>query len=431
MAACTGSIPAGTTTNSSAFTATASRHVPTLCGKITNAPTATFVTSGSTSATIPAPSNPGVAGSCARTGYFPSIWFKSAGLIGAARIFTITSPAAGVGHGRDSTCNTSAGFPCVSYTAAFIVSMMSSPQKPQASANNLQTRRQPGGMTSSALRTATRVALFGMIVNSIFAVAKILGGVFGHAYVLIADGIESGLDIAGSFVIWSGLKVAARPPDASHPYGHGKAEPIAAMIVAIGVLAAAVGLAIQSMREIFLPHHAPAPYTLVILIVVIIVKETLFRYVNRIGRDVESTAVQTDAWHHRSDALTSAAAFIGISVALIGGESWQSADDWAALFACAVIGANGIRLLAPALQEIMDTAPRGKIVDSVQAAARSVPGVNEIEKCFIRKMGLSFYVDLHVLVNGDISVREGQRIAHQVKRAIQQAEARIANVLVH
>ncbi len=204
-------------------------------------------------------------------------------------------------------------------------------------------------MTSSAWQTGARVALFGMIVNSIFAIAKILGGFFGHAYVLIADGIESGRDVAGSFVIWSGLKVAARPPDASHPYGHGKAEPIAAMIVAVGVVAAAVGLAIQSVREIFLPHHAPAPYTLVILVVVIVIKETLFRYVNRIGRDIDSTAVKTDAWHHRSDALTSAAAFIGISVALIGGRRWQSADDWAAIFACAVIATNGIRLLRPAL----------------------------------------------------------------------------------
>src|SRR4030095_13760706 len=218
--------------------------------------------------------------------------------MGAARIFTITSPAAGIGHGRDSTCNTSAGFPCVSYTAAFIVFMMSSPQHPQASGNNLQTRRPPGGMTSSACKTTPRDALFAIVVNSIVAVVKILGGVLGHAYVLIADGIESGLDIAGSFVIWSGLKVAARPPDASHPYGHGKAEPVAAVIVGAGVLAAAVGLAIQSVREFFLPHHTPAAYTLGILIVVIVIKETLFRYANRIGRDVESTAVQTDAWHH-------------------------------------------------------------------------------------------------------------------------------------
>jgi len=270
-----------------------------------------------------------------------------------------------------------------------------------------------------------------MIVNLIFAAAKILGGLLGNAYVLIADGIESALDIAGSFVIWGGLRFAARPPDETHPYGHGKAEPIAAVVVAFGVLAAAAGLTIQSVREIMTPHHGPAPFTLAILIVVIVVKEILFRYVNRIGRHVESTAVQTDAWHHRSDALTSAAAFIGISVALIGGSGWQSADDWAALFACAVIAANGIRLLRPALYEIMDTAPRGQIVDLVRDAARSVPGVRDVEKSFVRKMGLSFYADLHVKVDGDISVRDGHRIAHEVKQAIQQTDSRIADVLVH
>jgi cation diffusion facilitator family transporter len=295
--------------------------------------------------------------------------------------------------------------------------MMAPVTQPQASTSNLQT--------------GARVALFGMLVNLIFAAAKILGGLFGHAYVLIADGIESALDIAGSFVIWGGLKFAARPPDETHPYGHGKAEPIAAVVVAFGVLAAAAGLAVQSVREILMPHHGPAPFTLGILIVVIVVKEILFRYVSRIGRHVESTAVQTDAWHHRSDALTSAAAFIGISVALIGGSGWQSADDWAALFACAVIAANGIRLLRPAFYEIMDTAPRGQIVDVVRDSARAVQGVVEIEKLFIRKMGLSFYVDLHVKVNGAISVREGHQIAHAVKRAIQDSDQRIADVLVH
>src|SRR5438067_12844029 len=264
-----------------------------------------------------------------------------------------------------------------------------------------------GDAVASNLQSGARVALFGMTVNFIFAAAKMLGGLIGNAYVLIADGIESALDIAGSLVIWGGLKFAARPPDETHPYGHGKAEPIAAVVVAFGVLAASLGLAIESVREILTPHHGPAPFTLGILIVVIVVKEILFRYVNRIGRHVESTAVQTDAWHHRSDALTSAAAFIGISVALIGGSSWQSADDWAALFACAVIAANGIRLLRPAFYEIMDTAPRGEIVDLIRKAAASVPGVVEVEKSYVRKMGLSFYVDLHIGVNGNISVREG------------------------
>jgi cation diffusion facilitator family transporter len=294
---------------------------------------------------------------------------------------------------------------------------MTSVTQPHASASNLQT--------------GARVALLGLVINVVLATAKITAGVLGNAYVLIADGIESALDVAGSAIIWGGLKFAARPPDETHPYGHGKAEPIAAIVVAVGVLAAALGLAIQSVREIFLPHHAPAPFTLIVLIVVFVVKEILFRYVNRIGRDSESTAVQTDAWHHRTDAMTSVAAFIGISVALIGGEAWQSADAWAALFACALIGANGYRLLNPALHEIMDTAPRGEIVDRVRNAASSVPGVIEVEKCFVRKMGLSFYVDLHVGVNERITVREGHDIAHEVKRAIQQSDARIADVLVH
>ena len=281
------------------------------------------------------------------------------------------------------------------------------------------------------LQTGARVALLGLAINVLLASVKILAGFFGNAYVLIADGIESALDVGGSIIIWGGLKVAARPPDATHPYGHGKAEPIAAVAVAMGVLAAALGLAIQSVREIFLPHHEPAAYTLVVLIVAVAVKEILYRYVIRFGRDVESTAVQTDAWHHRTDALTSVAAFIGISIALIGGEAWRSADNWAALFACALIGANGYRLLSPALREIMDTAPRDKIIMSIRAAARLVPGVLEVEKCRARKMGLDFYVDLHVGVNGSISVREGHQIAHQVKTAIQQTDSRIADVLVH
>jgi len=295
--------------------------------------------------------------------------------------------------------------------------MMAPATQPQASTSNLQT--------------GARVALFGLVINIVLSSAKIVAGLLGNAYVLIADGIESAFDVAGSMIIWSALKFAARPPDATHPYGHGKAEPIAAIIVSVGVLAAALGLAIQSVRELFLPHHAPAPFTLGILIIAVVIKEVLYRYVIQFGRDVESTAIQTDAWHHRTDAMTSVAAFIGISVALIGGEAWQSADDWAALFACGLIGANGYRLLRPALFEIMDTAPRGGIVDLVRDAARAVPGVVEIEKPLIRKMGLSFYVDLHVKVNGAISVREGHHIAHEVKQAIQRADKRIADVLVH
>jgi cation diffusion facilitator family transporter len=291
---------------------------------------------------------------------------------------------------------------------------------------------QPNANTPAGnLETGARVALLGMGANVCLATAKITAGALGHSYVLIADGIESSLDIAGSAIIWGGLKVAARPADETHPYGHGKAEPLAAIMVSLGVLAAALVLAVQSVREIFLPHFAPRPFTLVVLVVVVLVKEVLYRFVNRLGQKVESTAVQADAWHHRSDALTSVAAFVGISIALIGGPKWASADAWAALFACALIAANGWRLLSPAVHDIMDTAPRGEIVHAVCAAAAKVPGVLNVEKCLVRKMGLEFYVDLHLGVDETISVRSGHTIAHQVKDAIRRTDARIADVLVH
>ncbi len=286
-------------------------------------------------------------------------------------------------------------------------------------------------MTAGNLQSGARFALVGLTVNIIFAVTKIAAGIFGNAYALIADGIESSLDVAGSIVIWGGLRFAARPPDATHPYGHGKAEPLAAIVVALGVLAAAAALAVQSMREIFRPHHAPAPFTLVVLVGVIIIKETLFRFVNRAGRSLDSTAIVTDAWHHRADAITSVAAFLGISIALLGGAEWQRADAYAALFACVIIATTGARLLGPALAEILDTAPSGDIVTRIQQAARAVPGVYDLDKCFVRKMGVNYYVDLHVQVNGAVSVREGHELAHQVKDAIRATDGRIADVLVH
>jgi cation diffusion facilitator family transporter len=281
------------------------------------------------------------------------------------------------------------------------------------------------------LQTGARIVLLGLIVNVVLASAKILAGIFGNAYVLIADGIESALDIGGSIVIWGGLKFAARPPDATHPYGHGKAEPIAAAAVSVIVLAAALGLAKQSVDGLFHPHPAPAAFTLLVLIAAVIAKEVLFRYVIHFGREIESTAVKTDAWHHRFDAIVSAAAFIAISITLLGGEKWRRADEWAALFACAIIAANGARLFWPALREIMDTAPRREFIDSICKIAGSIRGVVDVENCRIRKMGLEFHVDLHARVDGNISVRQGHEIAHEVKRAIQQKDPRIADVLVH
>jgi len=298
----------------------------------------------------------------------------------------------------------------------FIDSMKSASQL-QASAANLQA--------------GARLALVGLVVNVAFAIIKIVGGILGHAYALMADGAQSALDVAGSIMIWGGLRFAARPPDATHPYGHGKAEPLTAIFVAFGVILAAVALAVQSTHTLFSPHSAPAPFTLLILLMVVIVKETLFRYVLRFGRSVESLAIEADAWRHRADVLSSIAAFVGISIALIGGEKWRSADNWAAIFVCLIIASIGVRLFRPELYEILDTAPAGEIADRIRNAAASVPGVIGIDKSVVRKMGLDFYVDLHIEVDGWISVYEGHRIAHDVKHAIQETDPRIADVLVY
>ena len=268
-------------------------------------------------------------------------------------------------------------------------------------------------------------------VNVALAVIKGVAGFAGRSYALVADAIESLADVFTSLVVMGGLKIASTPPDADHPYGHGKAEPLAAMAVALGLFAAAVLIAVQSVREILTPHHAPAPFTLIVLFLVVVVKETLFRFVLGVGRAVESTAVQADAWHHRSDAITSTAAFIGIAAALIGGKGYESADDWAALLASGIIAANGYRLLKPALREVMDTAPPAAIERHVREAARQVEGVVGLEKCLVRKMGFDYHVDLHVEVDGAISVHRGHEIAHSVKAAIRRANPRVLDVLVH
>jgi cation diffusion facilitator family transporter len=286
-------------------------------------------------------------------------------------------------------------------------------------------------ITLGRLERGARLALLGVAANALLAGVKIATGIVGNTYALIADGIESTLDIFSSLVIWVGLKVAAEPPDEGHPYGHGKAEPVAAIVVSVVLMAVAVGLAIQSIREIVTPHHVPARFTLAVLLGVILVKEVLFRWVHAAGQQLESGAVKTDAWHHRSDAVTSVAAFMGISLALIGGPNWASADDWAALLACGFIAWNGWSLLVPAVREVMDSAPPAELETSIRQIARDVPGVSELDQCRVRKMGLEYFVDIHVGVPPQLSVREGHRIAHAVRDAVRASNPAITDVLVH
>lgn len=281
------------------------------------------------------------------------------------------------------------------------------------------------------LETGKRFAFLGMMINVLLSAIKILAGWLGNSYALIADGIESATDIVSSFIMWNGLKLAQKPADRDHPYGHGKAEPIAAIIGSVSLLGAATGLTIQSIHALHTRHHTPSLWTLPVLLLIVAVKEVLFRKVASAGHKARSTAMKADAWHHRSDAITSVTAFIGISIALVGGKGFEQADNWAALFACAIIGFNGFLLFIPAVNEIMDAAPPKEIVEEIRTVAVAVEGVVDIDQCRVRKMGLEFYVDLHVGVDGSISVVEGHRISHRVKDAVRSSNPAIADVLVH
>lgn len=283
----------------------------------------------------------------------------------------------------------------------------------------------------SSVSSALRLTVMAFAINAVLAAAKVTAGVLGNSRALIADGIESTADLFSTFVVWAGLRVSTLPADANHPYGHGKAEAIATAVVSLSLLGAAVIIAVQSFRQIMAPEGPPHPYTLGVLIVVIAVKELLARRVARAGTDLRSGALKADAWHHRSDALTSAAAFVGISIALIGGPAFATADDWAALVACGVIAWNGLHLLRGTLDEIMDASVSPEIVAEIRRLAGEVPDVVGVEKCRVRKLGLHLALDIHVVVDGDLTVRRGHDIAHEVVARLRGSSHGINDVTVH
>lgn len=286
-------------------------------------------------------------------------------------------------------------------------------------------------ISQSKAKKGIRSTLIGIFTNLLLALIKGITGAVGNSYALIADAIESLSDVITSIVVYSGLRIAAKPPDDNHPYGHGKAEPMTAAVVSIALFIAAAVIIIQSIHEIITPHKAPAAFTLYVLAGVIFIKEGLFRFVFKVGENIESGAVKSDAWHHRSDAITSAAVFVGISIALVGGDGYESADDWSALIASFIIIFNAYRLFQPAVKELMDSSPSPEIENKIRNNALLVEGVIALDKCRIRKMGFDYYVDLDIIVDGEISVRTGHKIAHKVKDQLTKSIPEIANVLVH
>ena len=276
-----------------------------------------------------------------------------------------------------------------------------------------------------------RAAQAGLLVNVGLVVVKLLAGIVGHSYALIADAVESSTDIFSSLIVWGGLRVASQPPDEEHPYGHGKAEPLATAVVALLLLGAAAGIAVAAVREIRSPQRAPAPFTLVVAAAVVVLKELLYRRVIGVGDETGSGAVKADAWHHRCDAISSLAAFLGIAVALWNGPGWEAADDWAALVAAIVIAFNGALLLRPAVHDLMDRRPDVGIADEVQAVAAGVDGVCLIEKLRVRRLAAEYFVDMHVQADPSMTLEAAHNLSGRVKQAVREASPLVAEVLIH
>jgi len=278
---------------------------------------------------------------------------------------------------------------------------------------------------------AIKTTYFSIIGNTSLAIIKWLAGFFGNSYALIADAIESTTDIFSSILVLFGLKYASRPADDSHPYGHGRIEPLITFLVVGFLITSATIIAYEAIKNIQAPHDLPKPWTLFVLGGIIIWKEISFRVVIKRSRQTNSSSLKADAWHHRSDAITSVAAFIGISIALFFGKGYESADDFAALFAAVFILYNSYLIFRPALGEIMDENLYDGLIISIRQVAENVEGVIGTEKCFVRKVGMQYHVDLHAIVEANITVKYGHEIAHNIKDALKQVIPEIGQVLVH
>ncbi|MBR9922201.1 MAG: cation transporter [Bacteroidetes bacterium] len=270
-----------------------------------------------------------------------------------------------------------------------------------------------------------------IIGNALLAIVKGVTGFLGNSYALVADAIESLTDVFSSLLVLFGLRYSTRPPDENHPYGHGKAEPLITFVVVGFLITSATIIAVKSIQNIQTPHEVPERYTLLVLGIVVVIKELFYRFVSKRGDETNSSSLKADAWHHRSDAITSLMAFLGISVAIYFGEGYETADDWAALFASAFIVYNAFLIFRPALSEIMDEHLYDELVEKIRNVALEVPGVVATEKCYVRKSGLSFHVDLHLVVDGSISVQKGHEIAHNLKDVLMDRFPEINDVLIH
>lgn len=281
------------------------------------------------------------------------------------------------------------------------------------------------------VKQGIQVTQYGVLINTGLALVKLLAGVLGNSYALIADAVESCADIFSSLIVMGGLMVSRREPTAEYPFGFGRAESLAAAAMGLMLIGVAIGIGIEAIREILTPHHLPAFWTLPILLGVVVVKWLISRRAHNVGNEIDSTAVRADAWHHFSDAATSAAAFVGISIALWGGPGWEPADDWAALACSALIAYNGISILVETLRDLMDASPNNDIVEDIRRIASAVPEVLAVEKILVRRSGLVYHMAIHVQAEPDLKLSQSHALGGKVKAELRSKLPQLGSIVVH
>ncbi|MCB0324801.1 MAG: cation transporter [Bdellovibrionales bacterium] len=286
-------------------------------------------------------------------------------------------------------------------------------------------------MSDRSYREATSAALLGLTVNGLLGTAKLVGGIFGNSFALLADAVNSLGDVVTSLAILVALRVAQRPPDTNHPYGHMRAESIAACNVSLLVVLSALLVGWEAIVRLPVQHPIPPRWTLWIAAINVVVKESLYHYKMRVGRRTGSTALRAAAWDHRSDALSAFAVLVGLMTIRFGGERLLWADEIGSLVVVGIIVVSGFRLFRESASELMDVQADGSLVESIRSCAEQVDNVMQIETLRVRKAGLEYLVDIHVQVLPTMSVAEGHAVGHSVKDRLLHAFPAIRDVLVH
>ncbi len=294
-----------------------------------------------------------------------------------------------------------------------------------------RTAFQPGAEQARRAGAGRRVALFSIAGSGALAITKLLIGWLGGSTSVVADGFESAGDVIASTIVLFGLFIASRPPDEKHPYGHGRFEMLTGLGVGILLLLGGMGISVNSLKNVTAVHAPPALYTIFPLLASIAVKTALSTSKFRVGRRIQSAALVADAWNDMVDILSALAALTALGLTLYDPSRFLFADHFGGFAVGLIVCFTGIRVVRDTSLQLMDTMPEPELMDRIRKEAVQVPGVRGVEKCYARKTGFQYHVDLHLEVDPDMTVRESHEIAHDVRVRILEELDWVADVLVH